>query len=223
VQAQSNKPRLFVYGAGKHSQVVVETIRRQGRYELLGLVDDDLAKKGRDMLGVPILGGHEQLASLLAAGVRHCFIAVGDNHARHQAMEELLRLGFEPITVVDPTAIVLAQTSLGPGTLILGHCHVGVNSVLGKACIISVSSMVGHDCCLEDYVHLTPGVLLGGNVRIGEESFLGLGTGVLPNVCIGRRVIVGAGAAVIRDLPDDVVAAGVPARILRYNTPRQGR
>ncbi len=211
-----NRPRLLVYGAGAHAQVVVETIRRQGKYEFAGLLDDDPAAVEGTVLGLPVLGGVERAAGLRADGVTHCFVAIGDNHRRRLKAEELLTLGFELATVIDPTAIVLGQVRIGAGTLVLGHCHIGVNTALGTGCLISVSCVVGHDCVLGDYAHLTPGVLLGGNVHIGDQSFLGLGCSVLPGLRVGRGATVGAGAAVVRDLPDNVVAAGVPARVMRY-------
>ena len=214
VSRRPNGPRLLVYGAGVHAQVVIETIHRQGRYEIAGLLDDDPAVTGRTVLGIPVLGGAERATELWADGVTHCFVAIGDNRQRRRKVEELLALGFELATVIDPTAIVLSQVRIGAGALVLGHGHIGVNAALGTGCLVSVSCVVGHDCVLGDYVHLTPGVLLGGNVRIGEQSFLGLGCSVLPRLRIGHRVTVGAGAAVVRDLPDNVVAAGIPARVI---------
>jgi sugar O-acyltransferase (sialic acid O-acetyltransferase NeuD family) len=217
VNAPIDRPQLFVYGAGYHTQVVIETIRRQARYDIVGLLDDDPDKTGQTVLGIPILGGKDELPALLAAGVHFCFVAVGDNGDRRQIQKELAHLGFESVCVVDPTAIVLSEVAIGRGTLVLDHSHVGVGSSLGEGCLVSVGTVVGHDCSLGDYVHLTPGVLLGGHVRVGEESFVGLGASVLPGVTVGQRVTVGAGTVVIRDLPDDVVVAGVPARILPFS------
>lgn len=215
MDAPTDKRQLFIYGAGKHTQVVIETIRRQERYEIIGLLDDDPDKKGQKVLGIPILGGGDELPVVRAAGVRRCFIAVGGNRERRHLQQHLVREGFEAVRVIDPTAVVLSDVDIGAGTLVLDHSHVGVGSRLGSGCLVSVGTVVGHDCTLGDYVHLTPGALLGGCVCIGEESFVGLGASVLPGVTVGRRVTVGAGAVVVRDLPDDVVAAGVPARILQ--------
>lgn len=53
-------------------------------------------------------------------------------------------------------------------------------------------------------------------ITIGDNVWLGGGAIVLPGVSVGRNTVVGAGAVVVRDLPDNVVAVGNPARIVRY-------
>ena len=58
------------------------------------------------------------------------------------------------------------------------------------------------------------GVSKVGKVTIGDEVFVGHGTIILPGVCIGSRVVVGAGSVVTRDIPDNSVAAGNPARVI---------
>jgi tetrahydrodipicolinate N-succinyltransferase len=55
-------------------------------------------------------------------------------------------------------------------------------------------------------------------VRIGDGTWLGARAMVLPGVTIGKRVLVAAGAVVTRDVPDDVLVAGNPARVVRSLT-----
>jgi acetyltransferase-like isoleucine patch superfamily enzyme len=62
-------------------------------------------------------------------------------------------------------------------------------------------------------VHLAPGVHLGANVTIGEETLVGIGASILPDIRIGRSCVIGAGAVVVRDVPDGETVYGVPARI----------
>ena len=212
---RQTKPQVFIRGAGDHIKVVIETIRRQGRNNLVGLLDDDRGKKGAREAGIPDSGRTRETWRVAGRGRASLFRCHRQQQARRQKTGESLRLGFELAIVLDPTAIVLSGASIGAGTVILGYSYVGVD--VGPGCIPSMNCCVGHDSCLADYAHLTPGVGLGRNANIGEESFWGLGAVVLPGVHIGQRVTVGAGAAVVRDLPDDVVAVGVPARIMRRN------
>ena len=66
-----------------------------------------------------------------------------------------------------------------------------------------------------DHAHIAPGVHLGGDVTIGEGTLIGIGAVVMPQRRVGAWCTVGAGAVVTRDLPDQVVAIGAPARVIR--------
>ncbi|GAB3957805.1 DapH/DapD/GlmU-related protein [Micromonospora vulcania] len=59
------------------------------------------------------------------------------------------------------------------------------------------------------------GVDLRGRIRVGDDVHLGVRTTILAGVTIGNRCVIGAGSVVTRDIPDDSVAAGVPARVIR--------
>ncbi|MOA55555.1 putative acetyltransferase EpsM [compost metagenome] len=63
-------------------------------------------------------------------------------------------------------------------------------------------------------VHISPGARLAGGVKVGEQSWIGIGSCVRQLVNIGRFVIVGAGAAVVDDIPDGMTVVGIPARQL---------
>ena len=66
-----------------------------------------------------------------------------------------------------------------------------------------------------DYKPRTKGINLGGPITIKDGAWLGAGVIVLPGVTIGARAVVGAGAVVTKDVPDDALVTGVPARIVR--------
>jgi acetyltransferase-like isoleucine patch superfamily enzyme len=78
--------------------------------------------------------------------------------------------------------------------------------------------VVDHDCQLGDHVHIAPGAVLSGGVRIGAYSHVGTGASVRQDLCIGSEAIVGVGAAVIADVKDRSIVVGVPARILDIRT-----
>ena len=72
-----------------------------------------------------------------------------------------------------------------------------------------------HDCTLHDFASIAPGVFMGGLVRVGECSAIGVGASISDRISIGRHAVVGTGAVVARDIPDLVVAYGNPARVKR--------
>lgn len=88
-------------------------------------------------------------------------------------------------------------------------------------------SITGH-CAIIDVSHPATAAFDGGKigaaidparsfVEIGEGSFIGFGTTIMPNVRIGRFCVIGAGAVVTEDIPDYAIAAGVPARVIGRN------
>jgi UDP-N-acetylbacillosamine N-acetyltransferase len=87
--------------------------------------------------------------------------------------------------------------------------------VVGEGVIVNSGAVVEHDVEVGEYAHVAPNATMGGGSSLGAFSHLGIGASVLPRVHIGDRTVVGAGAVVVKNLPDEVVAIGVPARIHR--------
>jgi acetyltransferase-like isoleucine patch superfamily enzyme len=111
------------------------------------------------------------------------------------------------------------------GRITLGeHVFVGERTSIVSHENIEVGpmTMISHNCSIMDFNHGTsPGEPMSrqpgqtAEVRIGRDCWLGAGVIVLPGVTIGDGTIVGAGAVVTRSLPPNVLAAGVPARVVR--------
>ena len=86
---------------------------------------------------------------------------------------------------------------------------------IGKHCIINTGASIDHDCQIEDFVHISPGSVLCGNVTIGEGSWIGAGSTIIPGVKIGKWSIIGAGSIVTKDIPDKVLAYGNNCKIIK--------
>ncbi len=89
---------------------------------------------------------------------------------------------------------------------------VNVGTRIGEHCILNTSASIDHDNDLGDFSSVAPGVVTGGNVLLGEGSFLGLGARVIHGKKIGAATVIGAGATVIHDMPENSVCVGTPAR-----------
>jgi sugar O-acyltransferase (sialic acid O-acetyltransferase NeuD family) len=103
--------------------------------------------------------------------------------------------------------------------MILHGVIIQAQSVIGDHVIINTGARVDHDCLVSSYVHLAPGVILCGNVTVGEGAFIGAGATVIPGKKIGAWSTVGAGAVVTKDVPDYAVVVGTPGRIIKTNKP----
>jgi UDP-perosamine 4-acetyltransferase len=212
-------------GAGGHAKVVVEIVQVMDRYSIVGLLDADLKKKGTELLNIPILGDDSLLPDLYERGVRHAFVALGSvdiGSRRRNVYEMLTQLGFEVIGAVHSSAVISKSARLGKGVTVMAAAVINANSQIGNNVIINTAAVIEHDCVVGDHVHIATGACLAGNVNVGTGSHIGAGAVVLQGRTIGENSITGAGAVVVRDVPDDVVVMGVPARVYKRTSEVEG-
>ena len=84
--------------------------------------------------------------------------------------------------------------------------------------VINRGVSIGHHSILEEYAACNPGVTVSGQCVVGEGATIGSGATVLDQKIIGDGSIVGAGSVVTKDIPKDVVAYGVPAKVIKSIT-----
>lgn len=201
----SNASPLILIGGSGHAKVIVGLARQLG-VPVECCLDDNPALHGATLLGVPVRG---PTASFPLTG-RRAVLAIGNNAIRARLAS---CLPAEWVTLVHPRAFVEPSVRLGPGTVVFAGAIVQPDTVIGAHAILNTGATVDHDGRIGDFVHLAPGVHLAGNVTIEEGAFVGVGVSVIPGRRIGAWTTVGAGAAVVRDLPGHVTAVGVPARV----------
>lgn len=204
--------KIVVIGAGGHSKVVVDILKENPAFDLIGLTDK--MAQG-DVLGVPILGGDDIWPSLIKDGVTAAFIAVGDNKLRERLSDEALRVGFQLVPLVDKRAIVSRHAVIEEGALVMPGAVVNADAHIGRESIINTNASVDHECTIGDFVHIAPGCALSGRVKVGSRSLIGTGARVIDSISIGDDTIIGAGASVVKDIPPRCVAVGVPARVIK--------
>lgn len=217
---KKTNPKILVFGTGGHSKSVIRIIEAEAKWEIYGLLADfGCQEEAIDILGYKIVGYRNDLSHLQKAKVMNGFVAVGDNHLRAKITDDLISKGIKITTIIHPAATVMNNSPIGDGTMIHAQSVIGPDSTIGKGAIISAFSAVGHDSIIGDYSHLTPGVLIGGGAIIGEFSFLGLGAVVLPGIKIGKNAQVAANSVVHKDLDDNIIVAGNPARVIKRTIP----
>lgn len=206
---------IVVWGAGGHANVVVDAIRVAGAGKVEALYDDVSTDGVAERHGLPVWRNPDRLRERAAKGDALLHVAVGDCAARARIAASARAMGFELLSVRHPAAVVSPSAQVGAGAFLAAGSVVGPSARLGAGVIVNTRASVDHDCAVDDWAHVAPGATLGGRVEVGRESWIGLGASVREGVRIGARAMIGAGAVVLRDIGDDLLAYGVPARIIR--------
>lgn len=201
---------LVVLGAGGLGRETAVWARRAG-HDVLGFLDQEAASHGTTVGDLTILGDLDWLAG--APDDVACVVAVGAPRARRDLVARVRARGRLLATVVDPSAVLGDRVTLGAGTIVCAGATVTCDVVVGDGVVLSVGCAVHHDDVVGDHAFVGPGAQLSGNVTIGAGAWIGVGASIVQGVTVGAGTVVGAGAVVAADLPPDVTAVGVPARV----------
>jgi sugar O-acyltransferase (sialic acid O-acetyltransferase NeuD family) len=207
------KHPLIIHGAGGQSRVLFD-IARACNIRVECVLDDTPAADSFE--GVPVF-----LARTFDFARFQPFlfiVGIGANSIRSDRFCELRSKG-NPATLIHPFSFVSPAATIGSGTAIMPGVVINSGARVGVDCIINTSASIDHDCLIGPHSHLCPGVRLAGSVVVGAGTMIGTGCAVIPGVKIGNNCMIGAGSVVVRNLPDNSVAFGNPARLVRQNEP----
>ncbi len=203
-------PELLLVGASGLAREALAVVRATGSHRVLGYLDDDTARHGVTVRGVPVLGGLDAIGDHPAAEVLLC---VGKGAGREALASRIASRVPDAryATVVHPSVDVPVGCTLGAGSIVLAHVGVTADVRIGRHVVVMPNTTLTHDNVLEDFVTVAAGVSLGGNVTVGERAYLGMSSSVRERVHIGPDATVGMGAVVLRDVPAGETWVGLPA------------
>jgi sugar O-acyltransferase (sialic acid O-acetyltransferase NeuD family) len=209
---------IVILGAGGFGREVLDIIIAQNkvskRWKMLGFVDENRELKGKVLNGYPVLGSFDWFSKIDLKEIR-VVCAIGDNISKKKVVEKAKGLGLRFANVVHPSVIMTEFVTLGEGVIICAGCILTNQITIGNHVIINLDVTIGHDSIIEDFCTLSPGVHISGRNKIGEGANVGTGAVTIQGITIGRWSIIGAGAVVAQDIPDKVVAVGVPAKPIK--------
>lgn len=120
-------------------------------------------------------------------------------------------------SLIHPSAIIPYQHLFGGGIRIEPSVTVGPFVTTGNCCFFNRGSIIGHHTTFGDFVNVNPGAIVNGKCRIGSNTTIGAGAIVNDGINIGSNCIIGSGSLVTRDIPDNTIAYGSPAKVIKTN------
>ncbi len=202
-----SKKEISLYGAGGHCFAVADLILSLGEYTITDIVDD--APKRESILNIPV-----KKFNSINFQPKHLFISIGSN--RHR---KLMSSKFNAVYpyFIHSTVVCYSSVKVGKGTIVHPQVVLDSSVTIGDFCVINNSASISHNTIVEDFVHVAIQVSVAGGVKIGEGTLVGAGSVILPEIKIGKWATIGAGSIVTKDVPDNAVVYGNPARIIKFN------
>jgi sugar O-acyltransferase (sialic acid O-acetyltransferase NeuD family) len=203
--------RLVIHASSGHARVVADVALACG-FELVAFVDS--YARDANLHGIPIYRTPAEAASL----GEWYFVAIGDNAVRARVVEqvesELSGICFA--TLVHPNASVSRYSAVGQGSVLMPNAVVNAGCNVGAHVILNTAAVLEHDSTVADFSSLAPHAVTGSHVMLGRYSAVSIGAIVRQGIRIGNDVVIGAAAYVNADVPDNVIAYGTPARVIRH-------
>lgn len=203
--------KLIIIGASGHGKVLADLAIKLNLWESISFLDDDRDKKisfGPEVIGkIEDAWNYKETADFI--------VGIGNNSIRKKIQEMILAKGMTVIKLIHPNAVIGLDVQIGIGSVVMAGAVINCSCEIGMGCIINTGSSVDHDNLMGDYVHISPGVRTAGGVKVGDETWVGIGSIVSTNVSVCNGCMIGAGTPVLKDITSPGVYVGNPLKKLR--------
>ncbi len=203
--------QAIILGYSDHAHVVLD-ILISNMYTPIAYCDQEV--KENNPYNLEYLGSENDEIVLGHFASKSVFISIGDNHIRERIFNYLQKNDINLPFIAHKSAIISPSAKLGQASIIMPGAVINAFAHIGKAVICNSSSIIEHGCMVGNFSHIAPGAVLAGNVKIGSSSFIGANSVVKNGIKIGDNAIIGAGAVVVKDVPDNSLVYGNPAKIV---------
>lgn len=212
---------MLVIGAKGFAKEVLEVLYQLNQLENLCFYDDvsnDIPNKLYDKF--PVLRTTQEASIYFEETSKKFTIGIGNPILRKKIYDKFTSLGGEFTSTISPFAQVgFFGNQIENGCNIMTGTIITSDIQIMKGTLINLNCTVGHDSIIGNFVELSPGVHISGNCKIGDFTVFGTNATMLPKLTVGKNVIVGAGSVVTKNLPDNCVAVGIPAKIIKELSP----
>ena len=198
--------KAYIFGASGHANVIATIIHK--KYDRIHFIDLS------PTIG-NVINENEFFKQIDAYKMGDIFIGIGSNKIRTKIYTKLDDLGATPTNCIALNSFIAHDAQLGNGIVICPGTVIGSKAIIGNNTIINTLSSIDHDCVLGDNTQVTAGVTFGGTTIVGKNCFLGIKSATIPNISIGDNSIIMAGSLVYKNVPENVMVGGNPARVMK--------
>ncbi|MGD6793064.1 acetyltransferase [Metabacillus indicus] len=210
--------RWGIIGTGGHSKTVLEALMSKSTFSKVTFYTKFFPDSSF-FNSYKVVRVEESASANFDQSIEAWHVAIGDVFIRDRKMQELINHHRQLPPILHDHSCVSKSASIGAGSFINAGAVINADAYIGKGCIINTLASVDHDCIISDYVNIGPGSNLAGTVTVGSRTDIGTGVSIIPGITIGTGCIIGAGSVVVRDVPDNTLVYGAPARVIKKINP----
>ncbi len=209
--------KSVIIGAGKYGEVYLDYLQQAG-IEIVGFLDDNPNEWNLKIHGVPVLGAISKLSILKEEmNVEAVYCPLGNNRLRVKFLEMAKELGYDTPSYIHPSVTISDNVTIGKGVYILLGTNIMPETRIEDYVMISMGVNIAHHNVLSKGTFLSTGCNFGASILAKPYTYCGIGSTIMTGLTeLGTDCLIGAGAVVIKDVPDGAVVAGVPAKVIKY-------
>lgn len=212
---------MILIGAKGFAKEVFETVIKNKQSELIVFYDDINMNGDKTIFeDYVVLQSIEEAKDYFEKTDNRFTIGIGNPILRKKMFEKFTQIGGIPTSTISlDIKIGSKEIIIGVGTNILDGAIISNSVTIGLGCMIYYNAILTHDCKVGDFVEISPAAILLGRCTVGSYTQIGANATILPDIFVGSNVLIGAGAIVTKNVPDNAVVYGNPAKIIRYLDP----
>ena len=209
--------RILLFGGGNQLHYTIDIINKEGKYDVIGIIDS-IHPVGSDRFGYKVLGRQDDLIDIIDEfDIDGGLITIGDNWSRFYVRQSITKQlpNFKFINAIHPSVIIGENVNIGFGVVIMAGCIINPKTTIGDFTFFATGAQIDHDCTIEDYASISAGSVLGGYVIVKEYAAITLGVTIIDRLTIGSNTLIGSGSLVTKSFPNNVLAYGSPAKVIK--------